>query len=141
MSWEPGRRLTLAAFEDYWGGRPFLDSLVVNLGSNRTSADVFDIPFASPRRIIPEAARVWQSAPRELLALVAGDVPPAVSEALSLAIDRGSIVNVLAQRRGQPAFALLPQWLSGYEFLFSIRSGSGPRATARSSAQSSTRCR
>jgi len=117
-SWEPGRRLTLAAFEDYWGGRPFLDSVLVNLGSNRTTADVFDIPFASPRRIVPETTRIWQSAPRELLALVAGDLQPAVSQALALAIDRAPIANVLAQRRAQAAFGLLPQWLSGYEFLF-----------------------
>jgi hypothetical protein len=27
-------------------------------------------------------------------------------------------VNVLAQRRGEAAFSLLPQWLSGYAFLF-----------------------
>jgi len=27
-------------------------------------------------------------------------------------------VNVLAQHKGEPAFGLLPQWLSGYAFLF-----------------------
>ena len=117
-AWEPGRRLALAAFEDYWGGRPFLDSAVINLGSNRTSADVFDVPFSSLRRILPEATRIWQSAPGELLALVAADVPAVAMQALALAIDRSSIVNVLTQRRGEPAFGLLPQWLSGYEFLF-----------------------
>ncbi|HUJ51184.1 MAG TPA: ABC transporter substrate-binding protein [Bryobacteraceae bacterium] len=117
-AWEPGRRLALAAFEDYWGGRPFLDSAVINLGSNRTSADVFDVPFSSLRRILPEATRIWQSAPGELLALVAADVPAFAMQALALAIDRSSIVNVLTQRRGEPAFGLLPQWLSGYEFLF-----------------------
>ncbi len=118
VGWEPGRRLTLAAFEDYWGGRPFLDSVIVNLGSNRITGDIFDIPFASPRRIVPETTRIWQSAPEELLALVTGDVQPAVSDALALAVDRTPIANVLAQRRGQAAFGLLPQWLSGYEFLF-----------------------
>jgi len=116
--WEPGRRLALAAFDDYWGGRPFLDSAVIHLGSPRTSADVFDVPFGSLRRILPETTRIWQSAPGELLALVAADIPPAAVQALALAIDRDPIVNVLAQRRGEPAFGLLPQWLSGYEFLF-----------------------
>lgn len=116
--WEPGRRLALAAFEDYWGGRPFLDSAVINLGATRTSADVFDVPFGSLRRILPETTRIWQSAPVETLALVAADVPAIAMQALALAIDRGSIVNVLTQRRGEPAFGLLPQWLSGYEFLF-----------------------
>jgi len=116
--WEPGRRLALAAFDDYWGGRPFLDSAVINLGSTRTSADVFDVPFGSLRRILPETTRIWQSAPGELLAVVAADIPPVAVQALALAIDRDPIVNVLAQRRGEPAFGLLPQWLSGYEFLF-----------------------
>ncbi len=44
VSLEPGRRLTLAAFEDYWGGRPFLDSVVISLGAGTARADVFDIP-------------------------------------------------------------------------------------------------
>jgi peptide/nickel transport system substrate-binding protein len=29
-NWEPGRRLSLAAFDDYWNGRPYLDSVIVN---------------------------------------------------------------------------------------------------------------
>ena len=89
-AWEPGRRLALAAFDDYWGGRPFLDSAIVNLGSTRTSADVFDVPFGSLRRILPEATRIWQSAPGELLALVAADVP-AVADAGSGARDRSRL--------------------------------------------------
>src|SRR5271165_271350 len=117
-NWEPGRRLTLAAFEDYWGGRPFLDSIIVSLGSSRATADGFDVPFASPRRILPESAHIWQSEPWELLALAGQNVRPELAHALALAIDRAPIVNVLAQRRGTPAFGLLPQWLSGYEFLF-----------------------
>ena len=36
----------------------------------------------------------------------------------ALGIDRAPIVNVLAQRKGEAAFSLLPQWLSGYAFLF-----------------------
>ena len=43
---------------------------------------------------------------------------PEVWQALALAIDRAPIVNVLAQRRAEAAFGLLPQWLSGYAFLF-----------------------
>ncbi|HYL37237.1 MAG TPA: ABC transporter substrate-binding protein [Bryobacteraceae bacterium] len=117
-SWEPNRRLTLAAFEDYWGGRPFLDSVVINMGPARATADLFDIPFAAARRILPETVRIWSSQPRELLALIASDVQPAAWQALALAIDRAPLVNVLAQRRGEAAFGLLPQWLSGYAFLF-----------------------
>jgi peptide/nickel transport system substrate-binding protein len=117
-AWEPGRRLVLAAFNDYWGGRPFLDSVTINFGASRATGDLFDIPFASPRRIAPEATRLWSSLPRDLLALTANDVHPQVWQALALAIDRAPIVDVLTQGRGQAAFGLLPQWLSGYAFLF-----------------------
>jgi ABC-type oligopeptide transport system substrate-binding subunit len=117
-AWEPGHKLALAAFEDYWAGRPFLDSVTINLGTTRDTGDVFDIPFAQSRRVLPERIRIWSARVRELIALVSESVQPEVFEALSLAIDRVPIVNVLAQRRGEAAFSLLPQWLSGYAFLF-----------------------
>jgi hypothetical protein len=50
--------------------------------------------------------------------LVSESVQPDVWQALAPAIDRAPIVNVLTQRRGEAAFGLLPQWLSGYAFLF-----------------------
>jgi ABC-type transport system substrate-binding protein len=40
-----------------------------------------------------------------------------VREAISASLDRTTISNVLLQRRGLPASGLLPQWLTGYEFL------------------------
>ena len=118
-AWEPSHKLTLAAFEDYWAGRPFLDSVTVNLGTTRALGDVFDIPFSQTRRVLPERTRIWSSPVRELIALVSGNVQPEVFEALTLAIDRAPIVNVLAQRKADAAHGLLPQWLSGYAFLFS----------------------
>jgi ABC-type transport system substrate-binding protein len=39
-------------------------------------------------------------------------------EALDLSLDRDTMANVLLQRQALPAPALLPQWLSGYAFLF-----------------------
>jgi ABC-type transport system substrate-binding protein len=45
-------------------------------------------------------------------------VDPRVREALSKAINRPAISNVILQRHGLPASGLLPQWLTGYEFLF-----------------------
>jgi ABC-type transport system substrate-binding protein len=121
-AWEPGHKLALAAFEEYWGGRPFLDSVMINLGTSRTAGDVFDIPFSQTRRVLPERIRIWSSPVRELIALTSGTasdtVHPDVWQALALAIDRGPIVNVLAQRRAEAAFGLLPQWLTGYAFLF-----------------------
>jgi ABC-type transport system substrate-binding protein len=117
-AWEPDRRLALAAFEDYWGGRPFLDSIVLSLGAVTARADVFDIPFGSARRVVPEGTRVWTSPTSELIALLAANPQSTLLQALSLAIDRAPIVNVLTQRRGEAAFGILPQWLSGYAFLF-----------------------
>jgi ABC-type transport system substrate-binding protein len=117
-AWEPGRKLTLAAFEEYWGGRPFLDSLTVNLGTSRALGDVFDIPFSQTRRVLPERTRIWSSPVHELVALISETVQPELWQALALAVDRAPVVNVLAQKRAEAAFGLLPQWLSGYAFLF-----------------------
>lgn len=126
---EPGRRITLAAFEDYWGGRPYLDRVEFSLLPPRPSyqpavADVWRLPVNVSGRAVPEAMRIWTSEPRDLIVLTMGGAAPAVREAVALSIDRESIVNVLTQRRGEAAYSLLPEWLSGYAFLF----GSSPDA-------------
>ena len=117
-AWEPGRRVALAAFDDYWGGRPFLDAVEIEYGAGRGRADLFDIPVGPSRRILPEGLATWSSQPRSLVAITAANVDPVLSQALALAIDRAPIVNVLAQHKGDAAFGLLPQWLGGYAFLF-----------------------
>ncbi len=117
-AWEPGRRLTLAAFDDYWGGRPFLDAVSVEFATGRGRADLFDIPVGPARRILPEGLATWSSSPRTLVAITAGSTNPALVQALALAIDRAPIANVLAQHKADAAFGLLPEWLSGYAFLF-----------------------
>ena len=43
---------------------------------------------------------------------------PRIREALGLAINRAAISNVLFQKRAAAATGLLPQWLTGYEFMF-----------------------
>jgi ABC-type transport system substrate-binding protein len=40
-------------------------------------------------------------------------------QAISLAVDRSAIHNVIFQRQGEVAGGLLPNWLTGYSFLFS----------------------
>ena len=122
--WEPGRRAVLTAFEDYWGGRSFVDSMVINAGPlprqiSTAAADIWELPITSSRRVLPEGLRTWSSVPMELVAIVASGVPSRIREALALSIDRAPIVNVLVQRRGEAAASLLPQWLTGYAFLFS----------------------
>jgi ABC-type transport system substrate-binding protein len=117
-AWEPGRRMLLTAFDDYWGGRPFLDAVSIEFASARGHADLFDIPVGPARRILPEGLATWSSQPRILVAITATNADPVLLQALALAIDRTPIVNVLAQHKGEAAFGLLPQWLSGYAFLF-----------------------
>ncbi len=41
-----------------------------------------------------------------------------IDQAIALTIDRASISRVLLQKQADAAPALLPQWLTGYEFLF-----------------------
>ncbi len=117
-SWEAGRRLTLAAFDAYWGARPYLDSMAIEFGAGRGRADLFDIPVGPARRILPEGLATWSSVPRTLVAITAVNAQPVLLQALALSIDRAPIVNVLAQHQGEAAFSLLPQWLGGYAFLF-----------------------
>ena len=41
-------------------------------------------------------------------------------QAISLAIDRASIADVILQKQGVPAGGLLPNWISGYAHLFPV---------------------
>jgi peptide/nickel transport system substrate-binding protein len=75
---------------------------------------MFSKHFLFPRVLISVAV---------LVALPLDDPPAApasdqLREALWLALDRDTLANVLLQREAQPADSLLPQWLSGYAFLF-----------------------
>lgn len=124
VKWEAGRRAVLEANEDYTGGRPFLDTVEFTVAGPHaapyqlSSADVWELPVGISRRLIPDGMRVWTSAALDLVALWLKPPAAALRDALSLSIDRTAIVNVLTQKRGEPAFGLLPQWLSGYEFVF-----------------------
>lgn len=123
---DAGKSATLIANETYWGGRPFVDSVEFAVAPSKpiaasfqtNVADIWQLPVAIGRRLIPEHMHVWSSAPRHLIVLAMPDVQPAVREALALSIDRQAIVDVLTQHRGEIAFGLLPNWLTGYEFLF-----------------------
>ena len=129
-SWEPGRRATLAANDDYWGGRPFLDAIEVRMGRPLRDqfvdleigkTDVTELGPAELRRTTERGRTVWSSAPVYLVALMfaRGRAPdPRVRQALALSIDRAAMHNVLLQRQGDISAALLPQWLSGYAFAF-----------------------
>ena len=126
--WEPGRRAVFTAIEATPGGRPFVDGVEIALGRSLRDqsidlelgkADVVELGPAELRRPAP-GRRVWTSSPVRLIALLFGPrVQDArVREALGLAVDRSAIHSVLLQRQGEITGALLPQWLSGFAFLF-----------------------
>ncbi len=131
--WQPGNRLVLQARDDGWHPRPFLDriELQFNRGLREQSVDL-ELGRADVIEIAPEegnrqpARRIVRSDPAVLLALRFSHTNPAVKdprvrEAVSLAIDRESIANILLQRRGEAAGGLLPNWMTGYSFLFPTR--------------------
>jgi peptide/nickel transport system substrate-binding protein len=130
--WQPGKRLTLAAQETYWGGRPFLDTIVIEMGrSSRDQLTAFDLGKLDVIELGPEHVRRFSmesrpiavSAPIELLALFFSRPPSSTDEskqrqALALSIDRAALKNVIFQGEGEIAGGVLPDWMSGYEFIF-----------------------
>ncbi len=130
--WQPGRRAVFAASDDNWEGRPYLDSINVQMGRSPRDqmidlqvgkADLVEVPPDQARRAAESGARVWTSQLVELLAVDFVLGRPAAEdarlrEALARSIDRGALANFVLQKGGEPAGSLLPQSLSGYAFLF-----------------------
>ena len=70
VRYEAGSRISCAAFEDYWGGRPFLDSVEMSgPQQNRGLADVIELAVNVPSRQVPEHTRLWTSAMSDLIAI------------------------------------------------------------------------
>lgn len=131
--WQPGKKLVLAANEDYWGGRPFVNAVDIELAKSTRDqmmllelgkTDLIEIAPEQARRIAMEGRRVSESVPLELVTLAFTHQQPSAEDqkllnALALSIDRSSIRNVLLQGEGDAAGGILPNWMTGYEFLFS----------------------
>jgi ABC-type transport system substrate-binding protein len=86
-------------------------------------ADVVELPASQVRRTAQRGVRTASSDPVELFALVFDVSRHAVQDArlrqaISLAIDRASIADVILQKQGVSAGGLLPNWISGYAHLF-----------------------
>lgn len=127
-------KIEFQANEGAWSGRPFVDFVEVTLGEPPLrqlldlqvgKADIAEIAPDLVRKGRQEGLRIWSSAPQTLVALrfdeaFAAPASDQLREALWLALDRDAMANVLLQREAQPADSLLPQWLSGYAFLFEI---------------------
>jgi ABC-type transport system substrate-binding protein len=130
--WDPGKKLVLAARDEYWGGRAFLDAIEIELGKNfREQMISFDLGKAQVIEIAPEQAHramaegrhIESSAPVELIALVFSQNSQSPEDArqrqaLALSIDRELLNTVVLQAGGEPTGGLLPNWLTGYGFLF-----------------------
>ncbi len=136
-SWEPGKLLKLAANEESWAGRPFVDAVEIEFGkSMRDQAIAFELNRIDIIEMAPDAANGSQlgtssssskstSLPVELLALVfpadSKAQDPRLREALALAIDRKPIESVLLKGAGEPAASILPNWMTGYGAVFSVQ--------------------
>jgi ABC-type transport system substrate-binding protein len=137
--WRPGERVTLSANEDYWGGRSFPDSIEIQLASTMREQLLERQlgPYAAAELGVDQVRPLEQSnqnisysRPSDLLVVLflqpdsPGNRPgrkpvdPRIREALSQSINRATISNFILQKKAVPANGLLPQWLTGYEFLF-----------------------
>jgi hypothetical protein len=130
--WQPGKFLSLVANNEFHDGRPFVDSIEIQMGRaardrlvdvELNKIDFAEIPPEQARRAVERGIRVSASQPDELLALafVAGSgaaEDARVREAIARSVDRTSIVNFILQKEGEPTGSLLPQWSSGTAFLF-----------------------
>lgn len=124
--------LTLVAYGGCWQGRPFLNSVEIfqhrsirdqwlDLSVGR--ADVVQVPPELLHEAKEQHLDVIASRPVDLLALTVstqGQFADAnMRQAAALAVDRNSLYNVIYQKQGAITASLLPEWLSGYAFLFS----------------------
>jgi len=136
--WQAGEHAVFTANDDYWGGRPYPDAIDVQMGASlrehlleRTLGrdHAAQLSIDQVHTLEQTSQNVLLSRPSEVLVLLflqsdsrsrSGRKPvdPRIREAIADAINRAAISNVLLQRKGAPATALLPQWLSGYEFMF-----------------------
>jgi extracellular solute-binding protein (family 5) len=134
--WQPGKLLKLAANEESWAGRPFVDAVEIEFGKSlRDQAIALELDKADIIETVSQASNGAQrrgassssslSLPVELLALVFSPnsraQDPRLREALALAIDRKPIQSVLLKGAGEPAASILPNWMTGYSAVFSAQ--------------------
>src|ERR1700686_575697 len=142
LQWDAAKQhLTLQANDQYWAGRPFIDSIEADFGKNDRDelmlmdlgkSDLVEIASEDIRRAQTGNRVIKTSQPAELLALLftrdaQSDDETHMRNALAVSIDSAALNNVVFQTAGEPSGALLPNWLSGYAFVFP-RGGSGAAA-------------
>jgi ABC-type transport system substrate-binding protein len=132
--WLPGKRLKLAANEESWAGRPFVNAIEIEFGNSlRDQSIALELDRTDIIEAAPQAADGTQShgaslssLPVELLALVfsanSRAQDPHLREAVALSIDRKPIQSVLLKSAGEAAAGILPNWMTGYAAVFSVES-------------------
>lgn len=123
--------LTLAANEGCWQGRPFLDGIEIHahravrdqwLDLSVGRADLVEVPVEQARQAQQQRLTVVASPAVSLLALEVSDAGalanPLLRQAISLAVDRSALENVIFQKQGEVTASLLPASMTGYAFLF-----------------------
>ena len=123
--------LKLIANENCWQGRPFADGIEIEvhrairdqwLDLSVGRADVVEVPAAQLRQAQQNQLRLLTSSPVTLLALQLNDSGalsnPMLRSAISFAIDRAALSNVIYQKQGEVTGSLLPATMTGYSFLF-----------------------
>jgi len=125
--WSPGKKLILIARDDYWSGRAFVDSVEIELGkAARDQMIALDVGKLDLSEVSPETAsvandrRIERSLPVQWVGLVFAPAEARLREALGLSIDRATINNVLLRGSGEVTGSFLPEWMSGYSFLFPV---------------------
>ncbi|HEY6303841.1 MAG TPA: ABC transporter substrate-binding protein [Terriglobales bacterium] len=131
--WQPAKLLKLAANEDSWAGRPFVDAIEIEFAKSfRDQAIALELDKTDVIEVSPQAAGGSSphgtsssslSLPVELLALVfsanSKAQDPRLREALALTVDRKPIQSVLLKGAGETAASVLPNWMTGYSAVFS----------------------
>ncbi len=125
--------LKLAAVDDAWQGRPFVDEIEITgrrvlrtqwLDLSAGRVDLVDVPVEAVRQAQQEHLNVVQSGNCDLLALSVAHsgvfADDAQREAITLAVDRAVLSNVIFQKQGEMTASLLPDALTGYSFLFPV---------------------
>ena len=125
---QPGKSLKLAASEDAWSGRPFVDFIEIEFGKSLRDQSLglevgrLDIVEAIPQPAASSRIRTSSSLPIELMALVFSSnskaQDPRLRDALALSIDRKPIQSVLLKGAAEPAASILPNWMTGYSAAF-----------------------
>jgi ABC-type transport system substrate-binding protein len=123
--------MTLAANDDCWQGRPFVDAIELRI--HRTirdqwlalsvgRADLVEVPAEQLWQARQQRLAVQVAPAAALLALQVADAGalanPNLRAAIAWAVDRGALSNVIFQKQGEVTASFLPAGVSGYSFLF-----------------------